>query len=386
MTPAPVSFRHASNLSNQDGTFVKRIIVACLSVALASAALAQEVASEEPKMPPAPKLSEKAEKFLTDSLPVCSADATFTRGGFTHKLPPNMTGIVVRVDSKRSWCEGQFASVISAEGGFFTGLPWFLDSVSEVPTLEGKLKAFTWTAMKENFEPIVEKTKTRDGLYKATLWQTTEHGKLPLEGEIDPAGTVFFFGHFLPMTSDLRTARMKAIENYSVDMPTQGTAKADVTVVEFSDFECPSCQHAAGYMKPLLVKYGERLRYIRYDLPLTMHPWAFAAAMAGRAIWRQKPEAFWEYKEHVYGNQEKLTAFTFDDFARGFAQDHELDLKKYDADIASTELQTAMIRGVGTAFSNDIRSTPTYMVNGVQVDAGDNGKYLDTYIAKLLAK
>ena len=133
--------------------------------------------------------------------------------------------------------------------------------------------------------------------------------------------------------------------------------------------DLPSFQHAAGFLKPILDKYGDKIRYIRYDLPLiNMHPWAFSAAMAGRAIHRQKPELFWDYKEQVYANQDKLNAFTIDDFARHFAQDHDLDLKKYDADVASPELQASILAGAGVAFSNDVRATPTYMVNGATVD------------------
>ena len=117
-----------------------------------------------------------------------------------------------------------------------------------------------------------------------------------------------------------------------------------------------------------------------------MHPWAFPAAVAGRAIYRQKPDLFWQYKEQVYANQEKLNTFTIDDFARGFAQDHDLDLKKYDADVSSPELQSAILAGAGTALSNDIRATPTYLVNGTNVDAGTDGKALEAYVANLLKK
>ena len=119
---------------------------------------------------------------------------------------------------------------------------------------------------------------------------------------------------------------------------------------------------------------------------VTMHPWAFAAAVAGRAIYRQKPDLFWQYKEQVYANQEKLNAFTIEDFARGFAQDHDLDLKKYDADIANPDIQASLLNGLGAAFSGDIRATPTYMVNGTLVDAGNEGKYLMDYVAGLVKK
>jgi len=107
-----------------------------------------------------------------------------------------------------------------------------------------------------------------------------------------------------------------------------------------------------------------------------------AAAVAGRAIYLQKPDAFWDFKKEVYANQDKITAFTFDDFARGFAEGHELDLKKYQADIISPDVQNAILAGVGAAFANDIRATPTYLVNGINVDPGNNGEALEAYAVR----
>jgi protein-disulfide isomerase len=222
-------------------------------------------------------------------------------------------------------------------------------------------------------------------LYTATLFQITESGKLPLLGEVDPNGKMFFFGTFRNAKSDLRAQRMKAFETFFASSPSRGGEKAPVTLVEFSDFECPSCQRASGYADMLLKKHGENIRYIRFDLPLSGHPWAFAAAVAGRAIHRQKPDVFWEFKKQVYANQENLNAFMFGDWARGFAEDRGLDMKKYDADLASDDLRTEILTGAGTAFSNDVRATPTYLINGTLVEPGAEGQGLDEYITKLLA-
>jgi len=144
---------------------------------------------------------------------------------------------------------------------------------------------------------------------------------------------------------------------------------------------------ASGWMKPILEAHGDKVRYIRYDTPLvTIHPWALAAAIAGRAVWHQKPDLFWKYKEQVYANQEKLSAFTIDEFARGFASDHELDMKKYDADVQSPDLRVELVNGTGTAFTNDVRATPTYIVNGAFVEAGTDGKGLAEYVNAALKK
>jgi len=332
---------------------------------------------------PAPPLGPKAEAMIEQLLPVCSEAATPSRTGLVHSLPSNMTGNVVLIESKRSWCSGQWVAITTKEGGFFLGIPWFLDGLEG--TIEEKLRAFTWKNMQQSYTATVDRTKTRDGLYRATLVQTTEQGKVPYEGEVDPAGSVFFLGHFMPLTGDARSARTKALGPVVAKSPTTGAANPKVTVVEFSDFECPSCRHAAGYLEPILKAHGDNVRYVRFDMPLmAMHPWAFTAAVAGRAVHRQKPDLFWTYKKHVYENQEKLSAFTIDDFVRGFAQDHELDMTRFDADVASPAVKSEILDGVAAAFINDVRATPTYLVNGVTVDPGADGKALADYVEKAL--
>jgi len=335
-------------------------------------------------VPASPTLGAQAEKLIKENLPVCSVAQKVSRAELKHKLPANMVASVVRIESERNACAGQWVAIVTNEGDFFMGVPWFLEDSEG--TLEDRLKAFGWKQMNQGLTPIIDRTKTRDGLFKASVAQTTEVGPMPLLGEIDPNGSVFFIGRFIPLNSDIRNERLKAFEPYLSKSPVTGAKNPVVTVIEFSDFECPSCQRAAGYMKPLLEKYGDKLRYVRYDLPLvSMHPWAFSAAVAGRAVYNQKPDLFWKYKEFVYENQEKLNAFTIDDKLRGWAQDHELDLKRYDADVNDTELRKSILTGAGVAFSNDVRATPTYVINGVTVDAGD-GKALEAYVAGLLKK
>ncbi len=69
---------------------------------------------------------------------------------------------------------------------------------------------------------------------------------------------------------------------------------------------------------------------------------------------------------------------------RGFAQDHDLDVAKFDADVASAAVKAEILDGVAAAFSNDVRSTPTYLVNGITVDPGIDGKALVEYVEKAL--
>lgn len=351
---------------------MKRPILVLCTLLVCSTALAIEV---DPKL----------DRLVREALPVCS-DATVSYHDLNFKLIPRFTGAIARVESKRGSCEGQYAAILSPTGGFYLGMPWPVGD-EEGDTAEAKIKNFVWRTMQMNVTPVIDRKKrTDDGLYPVMLNETTENGKLPLEGFVDPDGRLFFFGQFRRVNGDLRAQRIKAFEPFFASLPAKGPANAPVTIVEFSDFECPSCKRSSGYAEAIVAKHGDKIRYIRFDLPLNLHPWAFGAALAGRAIYRQKPDVFWEYKKEVYINQGNLSAFMFWDWARGFAEDRGIDLKQYDADLSSEEIRGTILKGAGTAFSNDVRATPTFMVNGAMVDPGDNGAALSEYVEKLLSK
>ena len=358
---------------------MKKTLLALAAILAATSICAQDAEKALP-------LDEKTEKLVRMSIPYC-ADMKISRAELGAKLPARMTGALIRVEAPRAACNAQYLMAVAPSGDFYLGLPWVLGDDVQGANLAEKLKNFAWTRMQENFIPTIDRERTRNGLLRVTMMEMTERGNIPIEGELDQDGKVFFVGHFHPADLDFGAARIKAFEPQLATSPAKGGAKPDVTIVEFSDFECPSCKRASGYVDPIVEKHGDRVRYIRYDVPLvTMHPWALPAAVAGRAIYRQKPDVFWLYKKQIYENQDKLTAFTLDEFARGFAADHDLDMKRYDADIASSEIREELLKGVGAAFSNDVRATPTYMINGTYVDPGDDGKALDTYVDNLLKK
>jgi hypothetical protein len=300
-------------------------------------------------------------------------------------VSPGIFATLVEVKSDDHSCAGQYLAATTTSGGVFFGSAWFIAD-SEGATPEDKLRNFLWRGMQRHFTPVIDKNRTPYGTQKVVLVETTEYGKIPLEGELDPSGRVFFYGRFRPAASDAATERMRTLAPFTTVAPARGAEKPVVTVVEFSDFECPSCKRSAAYVDPIIASRGDKVRHIRYDLPLIMmHPWAFGASIAGRAIYHQKPELFWEYKKQVYANQDKLNAFTIDQFTRGFAEDNGLDMTRYDAEIASPALRDELLKSIGAAFSNNIRMTPTYLVNGVDVDPGEDGKKLAEHVEKLLA-
>ena len=82
------------------------------------------------------------------------------------------------------------------------------------------MKTFAWSNLQQNFDPVIDRKPTREGLYKITLNQMTERGKMPVTGEITPAGDVLF-GHFYPIAEDIRESRLKTF-NGLIESPATG--------------------------------------------------------------------------------------------------------------------------------------------------------------------
>lgn len=350
---------------------VKRSILLTLTLLLCAPAFAIDV---DPRL----------DKAVRASVTVCP-DATIKYEASPVKMPTGFKSILVLTESKHQQCQGQMIAVLTGAGGFFLGSPWPI-AQEDGKTVEEKLTAFTMRNLHEAMTVEVTRKPTEDGLWPVTLVQSTEAGKLSLSGFADPQAQVFFMGSFRRLSGDVVAQRTKSFDTYVANMPVKGPATGAITILEFSDFQCPSCRRASGYVDAVIAKHPEQVRYIRYDLPLAGHPWAFPAALAGRAVYRQNPELFWQYKKNVYDNQDQLTAFMFWDWARKWAEDHDLDLKRYDADLANADIKAEILKGAGVAFSNDVRATPTYMVNGTIVDYGEEGKGLAEYVDKLLSK
>ncbi len=320
---------------------------------------------------------------LIKSLTRCAVEQKISREPWEARLPSGIKAEVISVESESPYCGGQQAALTMPSGRYFLGKPWLLSSYTG--TREEKLKAFGWEQMRASVSATIDAAKTEEGFHRVRLAQKTEYGDVVTEGWIDPAGMIFLPGEFHKTTDDLATRRHEAVKGLFAASPSSGPASAKVTLVEFSDFQCPSCKTSSAYLAPILEKHKGKIRYVRVDYPLmSHHPWAFAAAASGRAIYKQNPDAFWKYKNWVYDNQADLSIFTLEDFSANFVKDHDLDVERYGRDVISPALRSEILAGVGVASKINVAATPSFLVNGVMVDPGRNGAALDEYLATLV--
>jgi protein-disulfide isomerase len=144
--------------------------------------------------------------------------------------------------------------------------------------------------------------------------------------------------------------------------PSLGPADAPITIVEFSDFQCPYCRawHQQTY-QPLLDAYPGKIRIVYRDFPLTsIHPNAFPAAEAAQCANEQND--FWPYHDKLF-NGETLG----DDVYRQYAQELNLDMTKFEACLTNHTYREAIQADSDFAVNLGVNSTPTFFINGLAV-------------------
>jgi protein-disulfide isomerase len=141
----------------------------------------------------------------------------------------------------------------------------------------------------------------------------------------------------------------------------RGPVGALVTVVEFSDFECPFCKREASIMKQLLADYPEDVRLVWKDCPLPVHANAEPAAELARAARASQGDAgFWKAHDSLYESQSELGENLF----RSIAKDLGLRWERVAVDIRGARYGEKIRAGVALSDRVDVPATPTVFVNG----------------------
>jgi protein-disulfide isomerase len=146
------------------------------------------------------------------------------------------------------------------------------------------------------------------------------------------------------------------------DQPAKGAATAAVTVVEFTDLQCPSCAQMHPVVERLAAEYGDRVRFVVRDYPLAMHPDAQKAAEAAEAAREQGK--YWEFVAVLYRNQSALSVPKLKEYATQVG----LDRAKFDAALDSGRFGEKVQRDMLDGNRVGVGGTPTFFVNGRSVE------------------
>lgn len=158
--------------------------------------------------------------------------------------------------------------------------------------------------------------------------------------------------------------RTMTIENF----PYWGPEKAPLTILEFSDFQCPFCRRAAFTLKPYLKEFRNQIRMVFINFPLdnacnpaiphSFHPTACLAAKG--SLCSKAQGKFWEYHDQVFENQKRLSRNTLLEIAGQIG----LDPGEFSRCLASEEVEKQLAEEVKGGQVMDVRGTPSLFING----------------------
>jgi protein-disulfide isomerase len=145
------------------------------------------------------------------------------------------------------------------------------------------------------------------------------------------------------------------------EQPSRGNANAPVTIVEFTDFECSTCQQSQPVLEKLAREYSDKVRLVVRDYPLEKHKNAFKAAEAAEAAREQAK--YWEYVAELFANQKELGVEKLKEYASKVG----LDRKKFDAELEGGKYAAHVQRDMQDGMKAGVSGTPTIFINGKRV-------------------
>ena len=166
----------------------------------------------------------------------------------------------------------------------------------------------------------------------------------------------------------------------------RGPEDAPVTVVVFSDFQCPYCRQMADALRnEPRIQAGRQVKIIFRHLPLPTHNWAREAAQAAACAQFQNQSAFWQVHDFLFAEQETLTLENLRprvlDFSKGLT---DLDQKMFRTCIENQMALGTVLKDINVAAIAEIKGTPTVVINGRRLEGLRSATELHTAIEEVL--
>jgi len=221
---------------------------------------------------------------------------------------------------------------------------------------------------KNNVPPAqaINVTGLKDSPIKGAKEGTLEIGTAPQVRKIpfttSPDGKYVIFAEVSDVTVDPSKAVMGKIKLDGAAC--RGPNNAKVTIVEYSDFQCPFC--AKGYTtleQQVLKEYGDKVKFCFKDFPLAFHPWAEPAAIAAECVREQKADAYWKVYDGFFQNQKDINPTNVNDKALEFGG-AEIDKAKFNDCFDNKKTQAGVKADQAEGGSVGVTGTPSFVING----------------------
>ncbi len=186
-----------------------------------------------------------------------------------------------------------------------------------------------------------------------------------------------------PNARPARAQRPDPSRDYEIDIgdaPTRGNEQASVTIVEWSDFQCPFCKRVSPTLAQIEEEYGDQVRFAFKHMPLSIHPQAKGAHAAAEAAHRQGK--FWEMHDLIFQNQRDLQVSTLE----GYATSIGLDLEQYQRDVEAEDVVGRIDEDLQQAQKLGVTGTPSFFINGRFLSGAQPFANFKRYIDEALEK
>ena len=166
------------------------------------------------------------------------------------------------------------------------------------------------------------------------------------------------------------------------DRPIRGARQAPVTIVEYSDFECPYCKAVSPTLQEVLAAYGDKVRLVYKHNPLSFHATAEPAARYFEAIALQSEEQAWRFHDLVFQQQRNLSRGV--EALQDIAAHLDIDHSRLDRDLQSDTVTQRIASDRAEAEQFGFDGTPAFVINGVSLVGNHPKRDFDRIIKKLL--
>lgn len=164
----------------------------------------------------------------------------------------------------------------------------------------------------------------------------------------------------------------------------RGPKDAPITLVEYSDFECPYCARGSKTVEQLMKKYPGKIRFVFKHLPLSFHPHAMISAKYYEAISLQSPKKAFAFHDKLFANQRKLSQG--EAYLTQIAKDVGADIKRLKKDVHSVKVRAKIDEDINEAHKFSFQGTPGYIINGIPVKGAYPASHFENIIATLQEK
>jgi protein-disulfide isomerase len=219
--------------------------------------------------------------------------------------------------------------------GFDSSLSWTVGGIRPSPA--------------QGLSEVIILVVTPQGPQRTTFYVTAD-GKHMIAGDLIPFGVKPF--------AEAREKLEKGVTG-----PARGPADAPVTMVEFSDLQCPRCKEAQPTIEKLLSE-EKNIHFVFQNFPLPAHPWAAKAAAYADCVGRASNDAFWKFVHDVYEQQEQITETNADEKLTAVADGAGVKGADIATCAANPDTAGRVERSADLAKSLDVMGTPTVFVNG----------------------